>query len=500
MINIGNMKLNSIDYLMLVNREFTVVYCSRFDGRIDPFAGDHELSDYVDRNFFEVYPTVEKEYSSVLRCMTTGEIIVKKKQSFRDFTGKFFCTNNITVPVIRKGQIIGVVELIKDVTVIDNISGEQVYDNGDFDELAENLRQEKNAITFEQILTQNETMQRSIEQAKVLARSPNPTLIYGETGTGKEMFAQAMIQYSGMPKKKIVVQNCAAVPEGLLESILFGTAKGAYTGAENRRGLFEEADGGIFFLDELNSLPIHVQGKLLRVLQDGTFRPVGSNTEKRVNVKIIAAMNVDPLQAIEKGMLRKDLFYRLSSGMIYLLPLRERPDDILFYVEHYLKEFSEIYSKKVTGITENLRTVFLNYYWDGNVRELRHIVESMISVLDDGASETLDVKQLPAYLYDRIGKNESGEARKTAAQAAAEREEATAGIVRIPPEEDEELKALLNLKKSLEYTERELIEKALRYTGGNKTKAGALLGIPRQTLKYKIDKWNISIDEILRRQ
>lgn len=531
MISIGNMKLNSIDFLLVVNREFSIVYSSRFDSRMDSAMTGRECNAYVNRNFFEAYPTVKKEDSSVLRCMTTGEVVVKIKQSFRDIDGNFFCTNNITVPFIRKGKIIGVVELIKDVTAIDNMDGEPEGGDGEFNRLAEALRRESGQIGFESILTRNQAMKRCIEQAKVLARSPNPTLLYGETGTGKEMFAQAMIQYSGMPRKKIVVQNCAAVPEGLLESILFGTAKGAYTGAENRRGLFEEADGGIFFLDELNSLPYHVQGKLLRVLQDGTFRPVGSNVEKKVDVKVIAAMNVDPLVAIEKGILRKDLFYRLSGGMIYLPPLRERKDDVLFYIDHYLKEFCQVYAKKAVGITDELREVFLHYDWDGNVRELRHIIESMISILDDDERPVLEVKQLPAYLYERIYKTE-GQLQEADGQpggglekrgALGDREpraeegsgkyagestgESSGGRldngpggmdIGMPADESQELKDLMNLKKSLEAKERELIEKAIRYTGGNKTKAGALLGIPRQTLKYKIDKWNISVEAILK--
>lgn len=512
MISVGNVKLNSIDYILLVNREFTVVYSSRFDVRAGATGSDPEWDQYVNRSFFEVYPTVEKTSSSVLRCMTTGEIVVKKKQSFRDFKGKFFCTDNITLPVIRKGKIVGVVELIKDVTAIDDVDGtHEQNDSSGFDQLVETLQRNGGTITFDTILTQNEAMKKCIEQARILALSANPTLIYGETGTGKELFAQAMIQYSDVPKKKIVVQNCAAVPEGLLESILFGTARGAYTGAENRRGLFEEADGGIFFLDELNSLPIHLQGKLLRVLQDGSFRPVGSNGEKHVDVKIIAAMNVDPLAAIEKGILRKDLFYRLSAGLIYLPPLRERRDDIELYVDYYIRQFSAMHGKRVTGITPGLQEVFLNYDWDGNVRELCHIIESMISALEDGDSEVLDVKQLPAYLYERIykrpedvqGQGLPGVQKGTASvsgriggEEGAERDDWVSQC----PEDNRELLELLNLKKTLETAERELLEKALRYTGGNKTKAGVLLGIPRQTLKYKMDKWNISLEEVLKKE
>ena len=141
-------------------------------------------------------------------------------------------------------------------------------------------------ITFDTILTDNEEMRRSIEKAKMLSTLPNATLICGETGTGKELFAQAMINYSGVPKRNVVIQNCAAVPENLMESILFGTVRGAYTGAENKKGLFEVADGGIIFLDELNSMPFHVQAKLLRVLQDGSFKPLGINEDKKISTKV----------------------------------------------------------------------------------------------------------------------------------------------------------------------------------------------------------------------
>ena len=288
------------------------------------------------------------------------------------------------------------------------------------------------------------------------------------------MFAQAMINYAAGPKQKIIVQNCAAVPENLIESILFGTTKGSYTGAENKKGLFEEADGGIFFLDELNALPYHVQGKLLRVVQEGTFRPIGASKEKKVNVKIIAAMNIDPMEAIEKNILRKDLFYRLSGSMIYLLPLRERPDDIEYLIDNYIDIFNENYHRHVTGISEKLRDFFLSYSWEGNVRELKHVIESMISMSKE---DELQFNQLPLYLHSKLKDVKGFEAELK----KIEKSDEDNVIVDFGAEN-------YDLRTAVEILERNLILKTLAKTKGNKTKAGELLGIPRQTLKYKMDR------------
>lgn len=479
MISIGILKLSSIDYILVVNRDFLITYNSRFDINLRQKSKMKLMPEYTNKNFFQAFPTLREEDSSIVRVMTTGEIVVKKNQKFLDFEGNIFCTNNITMPIVKRGKIIGVVEMVKDITNIESVDKKPFFDKDDFqcvgfEEVEESVKREKHTITFEDILTVNSKMKHCIEQAKVLSRAASANLIYGETGTGKEMFAQAMMSNIGISKKKMVVQNCASVPESLMESILFGAQKGAYTGAENRRGLFEEADGGVFFLDELNSLPIEVQGKLLRVLQDGTFRPIGSNTEKRVRVKVIAAMNIDPVEAVEKGQLRKDLFFRLTNGLIYLPALRERKDDIEFYVQHYIDMFSQRYEKNVNGITQELRDVFFNYDWDGNVRELKHIIESMICAFE---GEVLDIKQLPAYMYDKVyGKEDKEELQESGTEEVG----------------DKELKWALDLKKNLEEKERELIVRAMNIAKGNKTKAGELLGIPRQTLKYKITKWGIT--------
>ena len=464
--------LKKADYVLVVNKDFDIIYNSRFDPRM---GNKSDLKEY--KNLFEMYPSLGKNNSSIAKTMSTGATVFNDAQEFADINGRVYVTQNLTIPIFREGQVVGVVELTKDLTTVGDIQGKSDYLKSIKVEGKFHPNRESNdKISFDDILTINDRMLDAIEKAKVFALNNNPVLIYGETGTGKEMFAQAMINYAASPKQKTIIQNCAAVPENLIESILFGTTKGSYTGAENKKGLFEEADGGIFFLDELNALPYHVQGKLLRVVQEGTFRPIGANREKKVNVKIVAAMNVDPMEAIDKMVLRKDLFYRLSGNMIYLPPLRERKDDIEYLIDNYIDYFNDVYGKNVKGISEELRSFFLEYEWEGNVRELKHVIESMISMTK---VDILQFSELPVYLHGKM--NGSGKTFDSAADS-----------------EDSIVTELKNggydLRSVVEQVERDLILKVLSKTKGNKTKAGEILGIPRQTLKYKMSK--LGLEEI----
>jgi len=484
MADLKNFINGTIDYVLVVNSEFRIIYNSRYDKDMGSKRPDLSRQQYL----FDMYPSLNVSNSSIARTMSTGEVIVNDAQEFADSEGRIFVTQNMTFPLYKNGRISGVVELTKDLTDLEHVKYREKYLN----KIAEEdsfipSRDKDEKITFDDILTLDDEMLKAIDQAKLYATHSNPTLIYGETGTGKELFAQAMINYASMPKQKIVVQNCAAVPDALMESILFGSTRGSFTGAENKKGLFEEADGGIFFLDELNAMPYEVQGKLLRVLQDGTFRPIGSNREKRVNVKIIAAMNVDPIEAMEKKILRNDLFYRLSSSMIYLPPLRDRKDDIEYITDNYIEYYNNIYGKHVEGISESLRKLFLDYSWEGNVRELKHVIESMVSISKDAI---IDVDQIPLYLHKKMegagsianvkAGRESGEERSETEDAAGNELIFDFGSGKV------------ELKTAMDAVEKKIIEATLVRVGGNKTKAGEILGIPRQTLKYKMDKLGIS--------
>lgn len=304
--------------------------------------------------------------------------------------------------------------------------------------------------------------------AELFATTSKPTLIYGETGTGKELLAQSIIVRSGVPADKVVIQNCAAVPVNLLETTLFGSFKGAFTGAERVVGLFELADGGILFLDELNSIPLSLQAKLLRVLQDGTFRPVGSEKEKRTQVKVIATVNIDPMKAIDEGILRSDLFYRFSGNLLSIPPLRDRKGDIPFYTDIFLKQACELYEKNDVSLSSELIDFFDEYTWPGNVREIKHLIESMVSLT---SKKELTLKDLPAYLYHRV----SG---------------TTIPQETVLQDEPERLESL-GLTEYLEQVERECIKNALIKEDGMLGKAAERLHIPRQTLSYKMRKLGI---------
>ncbi|MBQ1715239.1 MAG: sigma 54-interacting transcriptional regulator, partial [Firmicutes bacterium] len=336
MLNIGSLVVDSLDYIMIVDKNYRIIYNTRYDAALNESSPEFRSSDILNKKYFDVYPELKREDSSVVRCVETGQIVIMKKQAYKDYAGRKYLTNNVTFPLTRRGEVVAAVELAMDSA--EDVKPDSAIDRK-FDEFVMRIQKDAGLITFDKILTADAKMRQAIEQARILSTVPTPILLYGETGTGKEMFAQSIINYSGVPKEKVVIQNCAAVPENLMESILFGTVRGAYTGAENRRGLFEEADGGVLFLDEIGDISYSIQAKLLRVIQDGTFRPLGASEDRRVSVKIIGAMNRDPVKAIEEGTFRSDLFFRFSSGYITLAPLRERAEDIRLFVNHYMDYF-----------------------------------------------------------------------------------------------------------------------------------------------------------------
>lgn len=471
MLNIGNLMVDSLDYILIVDKHFRIVYNTRYDEILNDNSKIYTSVDVLGKQYFDIYPKLERSSSSIAQCLESGAVIVNKCQEYEDYAGRKFSTNNITFPLVRKGKIIAAVELAIDVG---NDTKDLGYDGPSkiFDDFVDKLNREAGKISFDKILTSNDQMRNSIEKAKILARLPNPTLIYGETGTGKELFAQAMITHSQVPHNKVITQNCAAVPENLMEAILFGTVRGAYTGAENKKGLFEEADGGVLFLDELNSVPFEVQSKLLRVLQEGTFMPLGSNKEKHVNVKVIAAMNVDPMEAIDRNIIRRDLFYRFSSGLINIPPLRDRREDIGLFANYYLEYFGSIYNKTGLRLSHDVKEFFWDYSWDGNVRELKNVIESMITLSTSGQELTMD--QIPTYLKEFAIKQRQ-----------------------VQVSHDKEFNTLFQELDTIPYyklmddLERKIICEALKKAKGNKTKAAEILGLPRQTLKYRLQKLEI---------
>ena len=328
-------------------------------------------------------------------------------------------------------------------------------------ELKEQLR-EKFKVDF--IVSASRQMEEALNLVGRVSRSSATILILGESGTGKELIARAIHYSSPRADKPFVKVNCAALPENLLESELFGHEKGAFTGAVARRiGRFELADQGSIFLDEIGDLSPSLQMKLLRVLQEKEFERVGSNQTIRSDVRVIAATNRNLEEAIRKGTFREDLYYRLNVVTVSLPPLRERKEDIPLLVEHFLKKYNRENKKNVTSLSKEARDLLMHYDYPGNVRELENIVERAVVLCRGDALTTQD---LPLNL------------REGQAEAVLERDRGTQ-----------------SLPDTLEEIERQLIVKALERSGGVQTKAAEELGISERVLRYKMKKYSLAEKE-----
>jgi two-component system response regulator HydG len=312
---------------------------------------------------------------------------------------------------------------------------------------------------------------KSYQLLRKAADSDISVLLLGETGVGKEVFARQLHSFSPRESKSFVAVNCAAIPEDLIESELFGVEKGAYTGAQKSRpGRFERAQGGTLFLDEVGELSASAQAKLLRVLQEGEFERLGDHRVRKVDVRLIAATNVDLRIAVEEGRFRNDLFYRLNIYPVVIPSLRERQDDIPLLTSHFLDKYATRYSKRINGITEEALNALNQYGWPGNIRELEHIIERGVLIARTGDSITIN------DLFPRL---EMGlqQTNKTHEKLDA-------------PERDFSLKSiakrLLDEPTALHDIELALLETAVEMSNGNITAAGRLLGITRAQLAYRL--------------
>jgi two-component system response regulator AtoC len=315
--------------------------------------------------------------------------------------------------------------------------------------------------SFENIVTKNEKMDKIFEMIKKVAPYKSTILITGESGTGKELVARAFHYQSDRSKNLFVPVNCGAIPENLLESELFGHAKGAFTDAiRTKKGLFEEADGGTLFLDEIGELPAQLQVKLLRVLQDGEIRRVGESKPIQIDVRIIAATVKDLAREVSEGRFRDDLFYRLNVLHINLPPLRERKEDIPLLVTHFINKYNQSLSKNVKGIDSRALEALIEYKWYGNIRELENTIERAL-VLTDG--DTIELENLPIEIQNFQDE------------------------VQVEPLVEDEY----SIKKASKLLELNLIKRALKKTKGNHTHAARLLEISHRALLYKIKEYGI---------
>lgn len=413
------------------------------------------------KNLLEIFPSLNENSSTLLHALKTGEAIIDRYQTYLNKKGYNITSVNTTVPIIKDGEILGAVEISKDFTKV-----KELYDN--IIKLTEGTDEgiSSDYTTFSNIIGLSPKFLKAIEIAKKASRSSSTVLIYGETGTGKEVFARCIHNESARKNKPFIAVNCAALPESLLEGILFGTVKGGFTGAIDRPGLFEQANGGTLLLDEINSMPLSLQAKLLRVLQESYVRRIGGLKDIPIDVRVIATTNEDPYTAILNGKFRKDLYYRLSVINITIPPLRERKEDIALFVKYFIKKYNKELNKNVYDVSKEVYDAFMSYDWPGNVRELKNYLESAMNL---ASGSILKEEHFSGINHDKIFKKKS-----------------LSGAANMDIMDE------VGLDEYLEGIEKKLILKALEETGYNITKAAEKLKIKRQTLQHKMKKYKIN--------
>jgi arginine utilization regulatory protein len=414
---------------------------------------------------------VTEDTSVTLRCLHSGKPMVNQYLAYRTRTGRIVNSINSVFPIRTASGMSGSISFVRGYNLLEETITSicsVVEDSG------RRTRSNGTRFTFQDLVGKSPAFLESIKTAKMAALTPSQVIIHGDTGTGKELFAQAIHNYGPRKHQAYVGLNCAAIPENLLEGLLFGTTKGAFTGAADKQGLFEKADGGTLYLDEVNSMALGLQAKLLRVLQERRVRRVGSLEERAVDVKLLSSVNEDPHLAIEGGRLRLDLFYRLGVVMLHVPPLKDRRGDLRDLTAYFIERFNQEFGRNVGGISPEVDDLFQAYAWPGNVRELEHVIEGAMNVV--GEQTRIDLAHLPLYL-----------ARAWQALAVPA---AGSSPVQTPPEAepagaDRNPGHLLPAQAELE---RRTLQRALTDAGGNLSQAAKALGLSRQRLTYRMRK------------
>ena len=363
-------------------------------------------------------------------------------------------------PIIVDGELIGSVGVLHDIT--------------EMNKLSEELRQAKQIIrkleakyTFDDIEGRDTELLNAVEKAKKAADTSVTVLLIGESGTGKEIFAHAIHNASDRKYKQFVRVNCAAIPQSLLESELFGYEEGAFTGAKKggKKGLFEEANGGTIFLDEIAEINVETQAKLLRVLQEKEIMKVGGIKPISIDVRVIATSNVDIENAVKQGKFRKDLYYRINMFPIRIPPLKERRGDIEILARFFIKKYNQEYGRNIEGIDDDALEKLMEYNWPGNVRELENIIGRAIINMKI-TEKVIEKRHLPKF------------------ELGDEKIDTTLDV-------DFSQGQAMTLEQLIEKIEKEYISHVLRHCNNNKTQAAKVLDISLRNLYYKLEKYNL---------
>lgn len=453
------------DSLSIINKEGIVEYTKRIKNDLDMISYD---KDRMGKTIFEAFQNLNINNSSVLKTIYSGKVTKNERQVLISGNTKVVVEGD-TYPIFDDhGNLQGVVDALRYLEYYNYNKANDSEDDG----------------VLSAIVTKSQKLKRIKDRLPEIAKNDSNVFLYGETGTGKEIFARAIHLLSNRKNHPMITQNCAAIPQNLMESTFFGTETGGFTGAENKLGLFELANHGTLFLDEINSMDVQMQAKLLTAMEKGVIRRVGGQRDIPFDTRIICASNEQPQVLMQSGRFREDFYYRISSVKISIPPLRERREDIIPLTEHYIKLYDRKMGKSITGLTEMTLETFMNWYWPGNVRELRNTIESAFNF------ETTDKITLGSIseLLEEINN-------KGAEYHAGLIESGNKALSDGQSSDIERVKQMLaagcvNIEELLEDYERKIILEALKQNRKLKV-AAEKLGISPQRLDYRLRKLNL---------
>lgn len=426
------------------------------------------------RHLLDIF-AVDPEYSTTLAVLNTRTSVLGRFDHYKSTTGKELSTVNSGIPILKDGVLLGCVSFERDMRMLQKgISNYQSMQQILLSHLSASLTPIKSTrYTMRDIIGSDPLLVSAKNLASKMALKEINILIQGETGTGKEIFAQGIHNLSSRKNEKFVAVNCAAFPETLIEGLLFGTAKGAFTGSTDKIGLIEEANHGTLFLDELNSMSLSMQAKLLRVLQEKTLRRVGSTKSIPVDIRVISSCNEDVYLLSENGALRRDLFYRLASVVVEIPPLRERLDDIVPLTWHYIRQNQDLSAQPIIDISPGFWARLRQHSWPGNVRELFHVLSFALS---DCEGTILEENNLPARFHARpnVRTEQISIPCVHPANAAVDFERGLSQMVK-------------------DY-ERQILRQAYHFCNRNATKTAELLKLSRQNFQYYLKKYDLNCE------
>ena len=448
------------DGVRINDKDDVIVYCNNSCESIEGINKEH----CIGRKESEVYKYEKPINKDLLKA---GNPIIDQVSNYKTIHDENVNLISSTFPYFEDDNLLKTYSIIRSSNKVKSSIGyNDLYPTKDIDKI---MKKNGTYYTFNSIIGENENFKRTLNFAYKIARNNSSVLIIGETGTGKELFAQSIHNASTFANGPFIAVNCAAIPDNLVESVLFGTVEGAFTGAKNNQGLLYQANNGTIFLDELNSLNLDSQAKLLRFLQDRTIRSVGDNKEKKVFCRVISAVNKDIEQEIKDNKIREDLYYRLATVVLNIPPLIERTSDIPVLTRFFIEKYKENFDASIIDLDDDLMELLMKYNWPGNVRELEHVIESAMNLVDSD-ERILRITHLSTYLQQKLSLSNTSD---------------------IKEEPLEKYSSDEPLHEILAEVEKQVIMERLLKNQGNITQTAKDLGIFRQALQYRIKKHDI---------